>query len=443
MSGFGVIGDVERQQAAVNRAATIISGVEQAAVENITPYVPAIDKLATGALAAADGRIEESMRQWTDGLALAVGTVGPVGVALASIFKLLTEGMLWLCKEFPARQVCCAGYLDTELPRQFGSIDIGVFYREEGWLYVSSMLMRSSKASSFSASMSDCFPSLPGGYFNASTDAGREEALKRLCAPRRVYRDAKPPGAGYKSWYEYEAFLKREGKFDAMQTELDAAAKIGDDVFSKLRDEGELRKFSFAMGDLCWAQGFAFKVRALPNHTLLNVIRKLLLLAPAEPKAGTERPSATVMDEVADVPEVVGMEEITYPDLPASTVILWVDQLADAIAYSFAASDQATYHMHALVTEYKRRLDAGTITKPGPARETPGQILARLPFLRSALASRLKLKIGTSLVSLKVLDPTWKTGESTPWYKSPWTYVVGVLVLGGGGYGIYRLTRRG
>lgn len=427
---FGVVGDAAAQQAEVDRATAILGNVQAAAVENLAPYSEALDKLATGVVLQSRGDSAGAALQFADAVFAAAAAAGPVGIAIGSVLKVFKDFMVWLADTYPARQVCCAQYLDTELPRNWRVSDLGKFYRDDGWLYVASFLMKTAKLGSFpsvgttSGLASDCYPTLPGGYFNARTDTEREAALRRLCTPERAYLSAKP-SVGFKSWSEYEAKLRRDGNYGQIQIELDAAQKIGDSIFEKIKNEGELRKFSFQMGDLCWAQGFGFKVQSIPNHTLLNLIRKLAMISPA------------AKGLIGDANELVAMEEVTYPGLEGSTTIVWRDRLSDAIAFTFASSDQNTYHMAALLAEYKRRLDAGLIAKPGSTKTSVASLIARLPMLRSSNVKKLGLK------SVKMFgDSRWKTGQKSGLSLGAKIGIGVCAAAAAGGFG-YWLWRRG
>lgn len=387
--------ETARQEAELGKIQEIVGGLETQASEAIAVVAPTLGHVYEAIQSYGSKDPAEFQRSMANAIASAANLAGPVGAALGALLRIFEGLAEWLAKSYPATQIICSGILHRSLPAKLGYTGEDAearCFREDQWLYVASFLMKGDSTMGFRAYNDG--ENYAGILYSEGSIADREANLAKACKPK--YQFVGDPPVGYRTWQEFIRWADRQGAgiTDELKQADAASAAIGVAMEERLAGpEGELQYFGWQNssgwnGSGCWASGFAFKVKALDNPTLVDLILRLAFAAEGE-----------------DVVAVQKVQPITIPGLPTQANIVWRSGLAEAIMHvltgALSTSPYLTYHVHALISEYGRRVAEGTIKVPSQARTMIARATPQLTF-RPAAGRGVRVSVGSVTGSASV-----------------------------------------
>jgi hypothetical protein len=343
------------------RATAIQAGLSTAAFDKIEQGKEWFDKLAAveRAYASNDPTGVEQAETIINMISSLATLAGPYGAIVGAVLQALGRLGTWLVRTYPATALYCMKYVDTEIPRKLGytGVDAAAHaYADDGWLYLASTLAKLDTLPHRSLSWYNTGESWGTPRFDLGTSGSpftgrRWEDLISILKPRRDYSTPRPAGFRYRSWGEWERAHPEAPVIVGVE---EARTKYAQDLVAQLQARGDLRYLSGMMGDLCWFSAYAFKVSALPNSTLLELIRLVSKMAVSE-EARTEIDESLLQAALLEEPIPVST------DLPEGGLMVWSDQLAMALAHYIEQSNFIDYHMAGLLLEYSKRRGSGAL----------------------------------------------------------------------------------
>jgi len=377
--GLGTTTD-ERFAADTARVNEIVDNITSTGNLNSVNWMPVLDK--AGAIArAADSDDDMALIYATeDAIATAAAYVPVVGSVVSILFSLISKLTRWIASAVPGLQWCgpsLPNYVAMNamnivhgLPGTTGDLAQQRIYRDDGMLFIGTLLTRRSGIYSWDISPADFISwEDPPMWKHVTSDISgevpftmhlerttSEERKKRLgiaCRPRRRFTPPAPPAAsGYRQW---EDWLRDHPD----QAGTDAAKAVGDMVVDLLFEHGDIQELAFgwnstSLGDRCSTWGYLFSVKALPNETLMALIFWMATLPTTDSPEGA---ALNTLVSQLPVPGVAGS------GMWWSDGLLWSCQ--DFIRKN---TDGYVYHLHALLDEYNRRVASGAIVRPVAAQ---------------------------------------------------------------------------
>lgn len=395
----GGLGDVTSELVDL-RSQVIQSGLDTAIDDKIALVAPYLDKISVvnQAVEAGDAWGLEEADDMVNTITTFTAMAGPYGAVLSAVIRALWALGRWLIEAYPAHEIRCSPSMPLAVAHHLGFEEpyaAGKCYRDSGYLYLVSYTYRVDTWSDWEYFNTGEAPEkyrFDRGTSDPFESSVRWDTVASICAPVRSYATPAPPGVGYRSWQEW---IANHPENAIVQSTNEAELRIALDNRQRLVDGG-IKWLHISVGDTCEIWGYAFPVSALPDATLLELIRRIMVFAMPEGEG--------IDPEVAA--EAVALDPLPPgPDLPEGGVMEWRDGLSAGLMHYVRNSPYKDYHFAALLAEYsKRRQPGGSLEGLAVSGETATLVSGIAPRPRALEAMPFALR-EPSAAETDVLEP--------------------------------------